>query len=173
MTYLPALANRPDKVYPHVTEAEAQLIWAEARSPRIRCFIKTLWWCKENGQEPVTRNTFKNRLTEKGVGEGRAGNKGRFWTRIRLENSDNSDKTSGDFEAKVTKQTELPIKPPHEEQKLNTLQESDKTFVTQAQNKKTTPDYPTNPCRCGCTEFWLAPWGKYQCCRCHPEPKGE
>ena len=33
-------------------------------------------WCKENGSEPVNRNTFKNRLTEKGIGEGRVGSLG-------------------------------------------------------------------------------------------------
>ncbi len=44
MTYLPALAGATIKTYPHVTESEAVLIWSEAKTPRIRCFIRTLWY---------------------------------------------------------------------------------------------------------------------------------
>ena len=44
MTYLPALSGQTIKEYPHVTENEAQEIWLEARTPRVRCFIKTLWF---------------------------------------------------------------------------------------------------------------------------------
>ncbi len=44
MTYLPALPGPRVKEYQHVTEAEARLIWAEAKSPRVRCFIKVLWF---------------------------------------------------------------------------------------------------------------------------------
>lgn len=40
------------------------------------------------------------------------------------------------------------------------------------------PDYPTHPCQCGCTDFWLreAPqWGRAEwlCKCCHPAPGGE
>ncbi|MBA7572046.1 Tyrosine recombinase XerC [subsurface metagenome] len=44
MTYLPALPGPKIKEYSHVTGVEAQLIWAEAKSPRVRCFIKVLWF---------------------------------------------------------------------------------------------------------------------------------
>jgi integrase/recombinase XerD len=44
MTYLPALAGQRIKEYEHVTESEAQLIWTEAKTPRVRCFIKVLWF---------------------------------------------------------------------------------------------------------------------------------
>lgn len=44
MNYLPALPGPRIKEFQHVTEVEAQLIWTEATSPRIRCFIKTLWF---------------------------------------------------------------------------------------------------------------------------------
>lgn len=118
-------------------------------------------WCKENGQEPISRNTFKTRLIEKGVGEGRAGKRGRFWTGIRLrtkaDNGDISDKTPGDFVAKVTKQTEFPIKSPHEERNSNTLQESDKSFVTD-----TLGDLPDCPV-CGRNEWTFSPDGDLTC----------
>ena len=44
MTYLPALSGQRIKEYPHVTETEAQLIWTEAKLPRVRCFVKVLWF---------------------------------------------------------------------------------------------------------------------------------
>jgi integrase len=44
MTYLPALPGTTIRTYPHVDEAEAQLIWTEAKSPRVRCFVKCLWF---------------------------------------------------------------------------------------------------------------------------------
>jgi integrase/recombinase XerD len=44
MTYLPALPGTSIKEYSHVTEVEAQLIWTEAKTPRIRCFVKALWF---------------------------------------------------------------------------------------------------------------------------------
>lgn len=42
MTYLPAIYHEKD--YPHVTEDEAKAIWLEAKSKRIRLFIKVLWF---------------------------------------------------------------------------------------------------------------------------------
>lgn len=44
MTYLPALPGPRIREYPHVKEVEAELIWSEAKSPRVRCFIKILWY---------------------------------------------------------------------------------------------------------------------------------
>ena len=44
MTYLPALPGPRIKEYAHVTESDARLIWNEAKSPRVRCFIKVLWF---------------------------------------------------------------------------------------------------------------------------------
>lgn len=44
MIYLPALPGTQIKEYPHVSEVEAQLIWTEAKKPRVRCFVKVLWF---------------------------------------------------------------------------------------------------------------------------------
>jgi len=44
MTYLVALPGPTIREYPHVTVSEAQQIWAEAKSSRVWCFIKTLWF---------------------------------------------------------------------------------------------------------------------------------
>jgi hypothetical protein len=40
-----------------------------------------------------------------------------------------------------------------------------------------TPDYPIQPCRCGCLDYWLreaSQWGpaEWLCAKCHPQPKG-
>ncbi len=105
-----------------------------------KCELKEAYenWCKDNGQEPVTRNTFKNRLTEKGIGEHKGTGGQRSWTGISLKNvtddSGKSGETQGENEAKVAKQTELPIKPPHEERKLNTLQASGNTLPLEPDN---------------------------------------
>ena len=42
--YLPAPAGTQIKEYPHVIEHAAVAIWTEAKQPRIRCFIKALWY---------------------------------------------------------------------------------------------------------------------------------
>lgn len=42
MTYLPILV--PTKEFPRVTEAEAKAIWLEAKKPRVRLFVKVLWF---------------------------------------------------------------------------------------------------------------------------------
>lgn len=44
MSYLPAVTSLQVKEYPHVTEDQARAIWTEATKPRIRAFIKTLWY---------------------------------------------------------------------------------------------------------------------------------
>jgi integrase/recombinase XerD len=44
MTYLPALPGPCIKEYAHNNEHEAMVIWTETKNPRIRCFVKTLWF---------------------------------------------------------------------------------------------------------------------------------
>ncbi len=44
MNYLPALPGPRIKTYAHVTEGEAMAIWTEAKQPRVRCFVKVLWF---------------------------------------------------------------------------------------------------------------------------------
>jgi len=43
-------------------------------------------WAKENHQEPITQRTFRTRIIEKGIREGRIG-KARLWKGIYLLNS--------------------------------------------------------------------------------------
>lgn len=69
-------------------------------------------WCEDNKIDPVTQRTFKARLIEKGITEGRIG-KARYWRGIRLRtdadsgnSSDKSDNTLGDLALEVTRRTE-------------------------------------------------------------------
>jgi len=132
-------------------------------------------WCQDNSVEPETQRTFKARLVEKGIGEGRIG-KARYWRGIRLRteadsdlSSDKSDKTLGDLHTKVTKGTEIPIKSLIKE-KQKDFTENSVSDVTDVTNNNI-PDYPTDPCRnCDCPDYWLSPGNEWLCSRCHPEP---
>ena len=131
-------------------------------------------WCQDNGVEPVTQRTFKKRLEEKGIGEGRVG-KARYWKGIRLRTdsdegilSDKSDKTSGNLDTKVTRDNHNAVKSPIKEKQNNFISKhvSVVTDVT-----KDAHDYPTVPCQCGNSAFWFGPGG-WLCSRCHPPPAG-
>ncbi len=136
-------------------------------------------WCKENGQDPVTRNTFKNRLMEKGIGEQRSSDGNiRLWVGIREKTKDGdgqipdiSDKTLKGFETNLTKLPEFPTKSPREERKSYSLQETDKTFVSNAPAGDM-PPYPDKPCpKCG-SEWTLNENGtNYICSECKYELK--
>lgn len=135
-------------------------------------------WCQDNGQEPVTQKTFKNRLTEKGIGEGRVG-RARYWKGIRARaevdgdiSGDNGDKTFGDLATKVTGVTVVAGKVPYKEKQkyLYAKPVANVTLVTE--NDKTLPEYPSAPCYCGWTEFWLNRGNVWVCARCHPAPPG-
>ncbi len=66
----------------------------EPRGSISKSELKDLYsqWCQANSIEPVTQRTFKARLTERGITEGRAG-KARLWKGIRLRTDADSDKS--------------------------------------------------------------------------------
>jgi len=128
-------------------------------------------WCKEAGMEPVTQRTFKNRLIEKGITEGRIG-KARYWRGIRqLGESDKSDKIEP-----------FPVKPLHEEdirEKAGkgvspvTPRLKNKSLVTKVTQNDDIPEYPHEPCHvCQGSEYWLTSSNEWCCRKCHPEPEG-
>ena len=132
-------------------------------------------WCQDNGVEPVTQKTFKKRLEEKGIGDGRVG-KARYWKGICLRTdadgtilSDKSDKTSGDLNTKVTKGNHSPKSFP--------IKEKQKKFIAKPVSAVTdvTKDESsdTNCHICGGNDWWVGPGGNKLCSRCHPQPGGE
>ena len=134
-------------------------------------------WCQDNSVEPVTQRIFRARLVEKGIGEGRIG-KARYWRAIRPRTDadgdflgDKSDKTFDDLRSKVTKGNQFPVKSPYIEKQKDFMAELviNVTNVTDDD----IPGYPTEPCWCGCSDYWLTPWREWVCSRCHPKPEQE
>lgn len=70
-------------------------------------------WCQDNSVEPVTQRTFRARLVEKDIGEGRSSDgKTRVWRGIRLKtNTDISDKTNGNLALTDKNRLDLPESP--------------------------------------------------------------
>jgi len=105
-------------------------------------------WCQDNGTEPVTQRTFKNRLIEKSITEGRIG-KARYWRGIALKSNDDdktdpgsskngenraklgdkSDELNIALDSKVTRVTENPYKFPYKEN-TKYFMENSVTLVT-------------------------------------------
>jgi putative DNA primase/helicase len=138
-------------------------------------------WCQDNNIEPVTQRTFKARLIEKGIGEGRMG-KARYWRGIRLRieadsdlSGDKSDKTFDDLHTKVTKGNHFAVNPLYIEKQKDFIAKpvKDVTNVTKDNDdiSEDTPLYPTAPCQCGCKDFWLGPGNQWLCSQCHPKAK--
>jgi putative DNA primase/helicase len=137
-------------------------------------------WCAENGTEPITRGTFKSRLTEKGITDGRStDHKTRIWCGIRLRTEDDpadiSDKTDensclGDKTGRI-----LPESPLIEKNKKTLLRNTSQNVLLSENGQP--PEYPTEPCRnCGSDDYWLregAGKAEWLCCQCHPQPKGK
>ena len=131
--------------------------------------------------EPVTQRTFRARLIERGIGDGRIG-KARLWRGIRLRTDEDGvlsnekdakgDKTSGVLASKVTRDNHLPANCIRKEieKKLLAKPVADVTLVTD-DTKNDIPDYPIQPCQCGCGDYYLTDDNRWLCPRCHPKPR--
>ena len=135
-------------------------------------------WCQGNNMEPVTQRTFRARLIERGIGDGRIG-KARLWRGIRLRTDEDGvlsdekdakgDKTSGVLASKVTRDKQVSGNCIRKEIEKKLLAEpvTDVTLVTDDD----IPDYPTKPCPCGCSDYYLTEDNRWLCERCHPKPQ--
>jgi putative DNA primase/helicase len=97
-------------------------------------------WCQANTIEPITQRTFKARLIERGITEGRAG-KARLWKGIRLRidtDSDKSDKSLDDLALEVTRVTENTINS-YTGGIHKKFMENHVTVVTNVTNNRTSP----------------------------------
>jgi len=142
----------------------------EAGATVAKSELKTRYhdWCQENGIEPITQRTFKSRLTEKGITDGRIGAM-RFWRGIRLlmesdikttgDKSDNSDNSSD----KSDKSDAIPLKSYTREITKGTLWQIPPKCHS-CHQKDTLPPYPEKPCpKCG-SEWMVAPDGDSYIC---------
>lgn len=128
-------------------------------------------WCKDNNTDPVSQRTFRTRLIEKGVTDGKSGSV-RYWKGITL-NSIVPDGTENvpDLDTNGTTGTEKSVKSLYEG-KLKNFTENSVPNVSMSQ-KGDIPDYPTHPCHnCGCGDYWLTDWNGWLCSHCHPKPEG-
>ena len=121
--------------------------------------------------EPIKQHTFKARLTERGIGDYKGTRGQRYWKGIRLvteqDFSGKSGKTNGNADTSGKEWQGFP-------ETLYT-REIRKKFTEKPATLATNdsiPAYPTEPCRCGCGDYWLTGWNQWLCCRCHPEPQG-
>jgi putative DNA primase/helicase len=150
-------------------------------------------WCKDNNVDPITQRTFKTRLMEKGITEGRNGRE-RYWRGIRLKtdseshlSGDKSDKTVPELATNVTGVTGNSRKSLYKE-KQEDFTENPVIVVTDVTNdntkmpppsdirgirKENITEYPTQSCHiCGSHRWWLR-GNEWLCGKCHPNPQGE
>jgi putative DNA primase/helicase len=141
-------------------------------------------WCQTNGIEPVTQRTFKTRLVEKGIGDGRSSDgKSRIWRGIRLRAatdviSDISDKTDPKSKLTDKNRQDFTKSPLMKEKQKDFIEKpvEDVSFVRNQDSEAGIPEgyppYPAHKCRCGSDEFWPGPAG-WLCCRCRPRGNDE
>ena len=144
-------------------------------------------WCKSSSLDPVTQRTFKNRLIERGVGEGRMG-RSRYWRRIRLRREEDSDKTSEDSDktlpglgVTMTRGDDFPgsstRKGIQEKFLENRVQDvtsklTDESLVTKVLGGNDIPEYPHERCSvCGGDDYQLTSANQWLCSKCHPRAK--
>lgn len=150
--------------------------------PKIDLKTEYQNWCQDNGIDPVTQKTFKNRLIEKGISDGRSGDgKKRIWRGIRLSTpqdilekiTDISDKTP-----LIDKKSCLADKNNSVLQEslicsssIGTLADNGSCPVSNVRNDDDLRlEYPHKPCfACQGTDFHLTRHNTWLCDRCHPD----
>ena len=123
-------------------------------------------WCKTTGLDPVSNWTFKHRLVERGVTDGRSSDhKTREWRGIRLKTNEEVDKMDKTPPTSLKTPTQKGLQEEFAESSPNLSNLSKKPL-------EDIPEYPTNPCSvCGSGDYWLSSKNKWLCSKCHPEPK--
>lgn len=141
-----------------------------------KCDLKDEYqkWCQDNSVEPVTQRTFKARLVEKGITDHKGTGGQRCWRGIRLlteqDFSGKSGKTNGNASVSGKKRQDLQENPLMKEKHKDFTADSAKNATNATDSD--IPHYPTKPCRCGCSDYWLTDWNQWLCSRCHPKPEG-
>jgi len=132
--------------------------------------LKTAYeeWCNNTGSQPVSQKTFRARLIERGITEGKSGST-RYWRGIVLLEAEGQQ---GQLGQEGQKGQEFPGS-------LHTKGFQEKFSgnpVPTCPNVPTEdiPDYPIRPCpACGCGDYWLTDQNQWLCSQCHPNLKGK
>ncbi len=137
-----------------------------ATIPKSELKVKYLSWCEATGVEPVKQHTFRNRLLEKGITEGRSSDhKTRIWKGIRLitdnELADEIGQIGQKFSFDRTKVTPKSVKSPTEISHEDTLQKTQSEMSEMSEMSENLVDLPDCP-KCGKNE-WTASESVYVC----------
>jgi len=128
-------------------------------------------WCKDN-IDPVSQRTFKARLFERGIIDGKSGST-RCWKGITLKSLvPHGMGNVPDLNTEGTTGTEKSVKSLYRGKQKNFTENSVQNVPVS--QKSDIPHYPTPPCpNCGCGDYWLTDWNEWLCSRCHPKPEGD
>ncbi|MFH0768304.1 MAG: phage/plasmid primase, P4 family [Chloroflexota bacterium] len=125
-------------------------------------------WCNGAGSQPASQKTFRARLIERGITEGKSGST-RYWKGIALSGSEGQQEQLGQERQMGQEITgNLHMKENQENFGENPVPTS--PFVPSEE----IPDYPHEPCQiCGCGDYRLSDQNQWLCSWCHPKLKGE
>jgi len=128
-------------------------------------------WCQDNSVEPVTQRTFKSRLIERGIGEGKSGSI-RYWKGITLRSlvPDGAENVP----ILASNGTSDNQKPENSLYKRNTKKfiekhAQDVPSVPNGTDDSPPPPYPSHPCRICGGDYYLTEDNRWVCERCHPK----
>ena len=125
-------------------------------------------WCNDTGSQPTSQKTFRARLIERGITEGKSGST-RYWKGIALADSEGQQGQLGQ-EGQMGQDITGNL---HTKGNQENFSENPVPTRPDVPSEEI-PDYPNQPCcACGCGDYWLTDQNQWRCSRCHPKPEGE
>jgi len=132
--------------------------------------LKTAYeeWCNGTGSQPAAQKTFRARLIERGITEGKSGST-RYWKGIALSGSEGQQEQLGQERQMGQEITgNLHTKGIQENLGENLVPTSPDVPSEEI------PDYLHETCTdCGCGDYWLTDQNQWGCSKCHPKPEME
>jgi putative DNA primase/helicase len=129
--------------------------------------LKTAYetWCNGVGSQPISQKTFRARLIERSITEGKSGST-RYWRGIALSSSEGQQVQLGQERHMGQESTG------NSSIKENTKNFSENYVPTSPfVPSEDIPSYPNEVCQiCGSTHWWLRK-DEWLCSRCHPDPE--
>lgn len=131
--------------------------------------LKTAYeeWCNSTGSQPVSQKTFRARLIERGITEGKSGST-RYWRGVVLLKAEGQQGQLGQ-EGQMGQEI-----PGNLYMKENQENFSENPVPSRPDvPTEDIPDYPCQPClACGCDDYWLTDQNQWLCSQCHPNLEG-
>ncbi len=123
-------------------------------------------WCNDTDSQPASQKTFRARLIERNITEGKSGST-RYWKGIALSDSEGQQGQLGQ-EGQEGREITGNL-----HTKGNQGNFSENPVPTRPDvPPEDIPDYPSQPCcACGGGDYWLTDRNQWRCSRCHPKPE--